>query len=85
MQPYAENRFVNLIWGIEAFHRTKHHDYSSSGIKLKVCRIVEQVSGRKDKKWLKSVLKYAHEPRLEQRIFDVLVAIPTNIDTTKMR
>jgi len=81
----SENRFVTLIWGIEAFHRTKHHDSSSDKIKSKVCRIIEQVRDSKDKSWLKGMLKHAHEPRLEQRIFDVLTAIPINIDSTKIR
>jgi hypothetical protein len=31
MQLYAENRFAMLIWGIEAFHRTKYGDASGSG------------------------------------------------------
>jgi ApeA N-terminal domain 1 len=77
--------FVTLIWGIEAFHRTKHPDSSSDKIKTKVCRVIEQVSQASDKRWLKGVLKHAHEPSLEQRIFDVLTAIPINIDNTKTR
>ena len=85
VQLYPEHRFVNLIWGIEAFHRTKHRDASSDKIKARICRIIGEVSDRKDKKWLIGVLRHAHEPNLEQRIYDVLTAIPINIDNAKIR
>jgi hypothetical protein len=57
MQLYPEHRFVNLIWGIEAFRRRKHPEFPADEIKMKACIIIEQVSEKKDKKWLKGMLK----------------------------
>jgi hypothetical protein len=39
----------------------------------------------KDRNWLEERLKNAHEPNLEQRIFDVLSAVPIDLDSKKIR
>ena len=89
MKFYPEHRFVNLIWGIEALHRKKYADKSPPETELKtkatVIRIIDQIEQSKDKKWLKGKLKNAHEPNLQQRIFEVLSVVPINLDTKKIR
>ncbi len=84
---YAEHRFVNLIWGIEALHRKKKIDEPEAELKVKekVRRILDKIDVAKDKKWLESRLKTAHEPTLEQRIFDVLSSVPINLEDEKIR
>jgi hypothetical protein len=86
---YPEHRFVNLIWGIEALHRKKYPPASPTcaelKMKVKVSRIVAQVEPAKDKKWLEGRLKNAHEPSLEQRIFDVVTSVPIRLDVDKIR
>ena len=81
---YAEHRFVNLIWGIEAFHRKKYVAAKSAALSAKIKRIVEQVGGAKDKSWLRNKLKNAHEPPLDQRIFDVLKTLPLDLEETRL-
>jgi hypothetical protein len=89
MRFYPEHRFVNLIWGIEALHRKKYPPASPTPaelkMKAKVSRIVAQVEPAKDKEWLENKLKNAHEPSLEQRIFDVVTAVPIRLDIKKIR
>jgi len=85
---YPEHRFVNLIWGLEALHRRKHPDAAPTKaevkIKAKVSRIVGQIELAKDKEWLETKLKNAHEPNLEQRIFDVLSEVPINLEADRV-
>jgi hypothetical protein len=89
MKFYPEHRFVNLIWGLEALHRKKYPDTSPTDaevkMKAKVARIVAQIKRTKDRNWLDDRLKNAHEPNLEQRIFDVLSAVPIDLDSKKIR
>jgi hypothetical protein len=65
-----ENRFLNTVGAAEAYHRRtveppadvldKHRD------RLK--RVIDQVSDRKDREWLKWKLKYAFEPSFAERL-----------------
>jgi ApeA N-terminal domain 1 len=82
---YLEHRFVNLLWGIESFHRTRHAAHEWSGLSAKIQRIIEQVSLEKDKKWLEKRLRHAGEPSLEERIFDAFKDLPTDIDHARLR
>ena len=87
MKFYPEHRFVNLIWGLEALHRKKHPDTAPTETETKlkkVTRIVAQIARAKDRVWLEGKLKNAQEPNLEQRIFDVLSALPIDLDIKKV-
>jgi ApeA N-terminal domain 1 len=85
MPLYEEHRFVNLIWGVEAFHREKTRLWRSDALKEKIDRIVGQVALETDKKWLRERLKHAHEPPLEQRIFEVFKTLPIGLDEGRLR
>lgn len=76
---------MNLIWGIEAFHRKRHAVSESATLAAKISRIVEQITEPKDKKWLKGILRYSHEPALEIRIFDAFKSLPINLDAARLR
>ncbi len=82
---YTEHRFVNLVWGIEAFHRTKHAAVASDVLKEKITRIVGDVSLPKDKTWLRKKLKYAHEPALADRISEAFKDLPLDLDSERLR
>jgi hypothetical protein len=83
-QMYTEQRFLNLISGIEALHRRKHILPSGSKILKKVARIIEQVDGSSDKRWLKQRLKNAHEPNLAHRIYDVLSSVDLKFEKKRL-
>lgn len=85
MQLYAEQRFIMLIWGLEAFHRKKYGSIRSDKIDRKIQKITEQIADEKDQKWLKGRLRYAAEPNLEQRIFETLKATPLGLDEKRLR
>ena len=76
MSLYSEHRFVNLIWGIEAFHRKRNSSEPPTSFTDKVARIISQIGNKKDAKWLTGKLKRAHEPSLADRIAAVLKGLP---------
>jgi ApeA N-terminal domain 1 len=82
---YVEHRFVNLIWGIEAFHRRKYTASPTAPLKKKVDRILEQIKEGKDKRWLSKKLENAHEPSLGERVFETISAIPLGLDAKRLR
>jgi len=81
---YAEHRFVNLIWGIEAFHRTKFPTNPDS-MKVRIDNIVDQIENRSDQKLVRRGLRFAHEPSLEERIFSVFKGLAINLDQSRLR
>jgi hypothetical protein len=85
MPLYPEHRFVNLAWGIEAFHRTKHAAVASDALKEKIARIVGDVRLSKDKIWLRKKLKHVHEPALADRIFEAFKDLPLGLDAKALR
>jgi len=82
---YIENRFVNLVFGLEAFHRIKFPSSGETRLDAKIERIVAQVSRATDKKWLARVLKHAGEPPLDQRLYATLREVPLGLDQTRLR
>ncbi|MGM4929648.1 HEPN domain-containing protein [Tardiphaga sp. 619_E2_N8_5] len=83
MAMYIEHRFVNLIWGLEAFHRKRRG--GSTAVTAKVSRILDKIDDADDKRWLKKRLEHAHEPSLEQRLFEVFKALPLGLGEKKLR
>jgi ApeA-like protein/HEPN superfamily Apea-like protein len=79
---YPEHRFVNLIWGIEAFHRMKS---ASSANTTRIEAIIGQIADKEDKKLVRRCIKYAHEPSLEQRIFSAFKDLPIGLDSKRLR
>jgi hypothetical protein len=85
LKMYEEHRFVNLVWGIEAFHRTKVAPPDPKRLNDMIERIVGQVGAEKDKKLLRKRLKLAHEPALGQRLFEVFKGLPIGLDQERLR
>jgi hypothetical protein len=83
--PYIENRFVALITGLEALHRKIKNDGEERSVKEKVSRIIASVVNKNDRKWLTSRLKNAHEPNLEQRLFDLFTSVDLRIEKKRLR
>jgi hypothetical protein len=81
---YVEHRFVNLVWGLVAFHRKKDEQVPNALLE-KVGRILERVEDKSDKRWLAGRLKNAHEPPLEGRLFDTLKVVPIGLDEDRLR
>ena len=81
---YAEHRFINLIWGFEAYHRTKFPADPNS-MSERIENIVEQISDKKDKRLVRSRLKHAHEPSLERRLFEIFNLLPIELDKERLQ
>lgn len=74
---YPEHHFVNLIWGLEAFHRKKDNpDQTKTSVVERIQRILDQIKVGKDRTWLKGKLKHAAEPILEERIAFLISSLP---------
>jgi len=83
---YVENRFSNLIQGLEYFHRTKYGDQPLTSKFLdKINRIIEQISERKDKDWLRKRLEHAAEPNLAERLLEIFNELPFEIEEKRVR
>jgi ApeA-like protein/HEPN superfamily Apea-like protein len=82
MKFYAEHEFVNLIWGIETFHRAKYPELPASArLENKIKRIKGQIAKSADIKWISWCIGQAHvtEPNLETRIAEVLRTLPIEL------
>ncbi len=80
MKLYVENRFANLIQGLESFHRTKYGDQPAAPeFQERVKRILEQVKQEDDKTWLDGKLQYAGEPTLATRLFEMFQELPLKL------
>lgn len=82
---YTEHLFVNLIWGLEALHRKSSTNVTHASTEARIARIMEWVKDNSDKEWLKNKLKYAHEPNLASRLYDVLSGAPVEIKAKNLR
>ena len=83
MRLYVEHLFASLIWGLEAFHRSKSGGTSTTALDEKIERILNAVD-QKDRRWLGRRLAYAGEPKLAQRIFEVLAPLPIGFDNREL-
>jgi hypothetical protein len=79
-QLYTENRFINFIWAMESYHRTKYPPAAQpNNLDKKIQRILEQITKAKDRKWLKDRLQHA-EIGLRERITQVIMALPLGLE-----
>jgi hypothetical protein len=77
---YPEHRFVNLVWGLEAFHRKNHPPKETTSVAKKIERLLDQIDNKKDRKWLEGKLKHADEPSLADRIAFIVSSLPIGFD-----
>jgi len=82
---YVENRFANLVFGLEAFHRRKYPPSEATKLDAKIKRILAGVSRPRDNKWLADVLDRTKEPPLGQRLFTTLREVPLGLDETRLK
>jgi len=70
---FVTNNFLNLVQAVEAFHRHVKQDTAQLEAEHQVLmeRILQQVCGTEDKKWLEEKLAYAFEPSLRKRLKEI--------------
>ena len=78
---YIENRFMNLIWGLEAFHRKCFPQSVSSRLTAKIERVLARVDVR-DREWLARRLANVGEPPLADRLKELFKRLPISIPST---
>lgn len=90
---YAENIFVNMVWGLEALDR--RNDLNSdivvkSKLDEKIKRISETIKEHKilksnDRKWLLKALSKDNERSLAERLYDTFYNLDLGIEPTLLR
>jgi ApeA N-terminal domain 1 len=85
IQLYAENQFIMLMSGLEAFHRTKYGDVPLPSATEKVERIASQITAGKDRRWAKTRLGLTILPNLENRIFEAVNALALGFDEARLK
>jgi hypothetical protein len=81
MKLFVEHRFMNMIWGLEAFDRRKFGEAEPTiALKDKIDRVVGSVSIPRDKKWLVRQLRLCAEPSLEQRLHRIFIELRLPLD-----
>ena len=70
---YMENEFLNIVQALESYHRRrmKNEVQPQTEYKRRIETILSRVDAQ-DSDWLKGVLAYSNEPRLEQRLNELL-------------
>ena len=85
---YVEHRFVNLVWGLEAFHHSSGGNVANPALSQKIERILTAIDeselNKEDRRWLRRVLKHEEKPKLSQRIFEVLAQLPLGFDKKEL-
>jgi hypothetical protein len=86
---YSEDRFVNLVWGVEALHRKWLAEPETSQRVVHERERVERIlcalpKDSNDQKWLRKKLAHAHEPSLEARILECLRKLPFTFSRGKI-
>jgi ApeA N-terminal domain 1 len=72
---------VNLVWGLESFHRAKYPvRQNSAKLEEKINSILNGIGDKKDRNWLAGRLTHANEPALETRILDIIESLPLDLN-----
>lgn len=83
---YVENQFINLVQGLESFHRTKYGStIPASSLQAKIDRILGDVKLEKDRTWLERKLRHSAEPTLEERLFVLVKSLPFRMGEDQIR
>jgi len=88
---YAEHRFVNLVWGLEALaRRTDLPQPDESKLSEKIERITKAVSSLKDlnysdRNWLKNLIQRSSERPLSERLYETLKPIAIDIPESNLK
>jgi hypothetical protein len=77
---YEEHRFLNLMTGLEAFHRNLVGDGDKTEYLQKVERILSQLDPGKDRRWLSKRLTNLGGPSLEKRVVALLGDVPAPLE-----
>jgi hypothetical protein len=88
---YVEQRFVNLIWGIESLHRIAYPEVKGSTSASEMVegfrRIIEAQKttlNSDERRWLDRATKFASEPNLKDRIEDLFSRLPWRIELSSL-
>jgi len=75
-EMYAENRFIDAVFALEAYHRIRYRNYvDEPEVHAKRLASILEAVGKEspdDLEWLKEKLEYTNEPRLRQRLKDIM-------------
>lgn len=85
MNIYVEQKFANLVSGLEALHRSLTGNSVSTAFERKMERILGDIQDERDKTWLRKRTRGFGAPSLEQRLIEVLRPVPAGIEAKRLK
>lgn len=87
---YAENRFVNLIWGLESLHRGSFNPQKKAPMGAKAERILTAIFETKifnnsDRRFIRDRFEGRFEPSLAERLQECINELDLPIDTDQLK
>ncbi|MFM0377871.1 hypothetical protein PQQ72_12770 [Paraburkholderia strydomiana] len=80
IDQYAENKFSNLVYGLESFHRSKFGSRPrDNALQEKIDEILSQV-GTRHRRWLRGALQFQGEPSLKERLIALFSTLPIELN-----
>ncbi|WP_186163637.1 HEPN domain-containing protein [Burkholderia gladioli] len=84
MDTYVENKFSNLMYGMESLHRSKFGNQPrDSKLQAKIDSILAQVDS-KQRPWLQRALQFQGEPSLKERLMKLITIIPIEFESARL-
>ena len=80
-----EQKFANLVSGLETLHRSLKGEAVSTAFEGKLERILGDIQRDGDRTWLRRVARGFGGPNLEQRLFEVLRPVPAGLEDQQLR
>ena len=84
IEQYTEQRFTNLIVGLEALHRSLFPATENVERKRRVESILSHITDQRDKKWVKECLNRASGPSFRERILEIVKTGPSILEDEKV-
>jgi hypothetical protein len=84
MTQYVENKFSNLMYGLESLHRSKFGNQPrDSKLQAKIDSILAQVDS-KQRPWLQRALQFQGEPSLKERLMKLIKIVPMKFEGARL-
>jgi hypothetical protein len=84
MTQYVENKFSNLMYGMESLHRSKFGSQPrDSKLQAKIDGILAQVDS-KQRPWLQRALRFQGETSLKERLMELIKVVPMKLEGARL-
>lgn len=82
---FIEARFLDLMMGLESFHRHKHSDMRDEEAVSMRETILAKIDDQVEHKWLCERLQWSHEPTAKKRLLQTLSELSLDINPRRLK